>query len=227
MLEIEVGHCYCQRNPLWGRGIARINRQVHSSVLDFERFDTTLIFTSNGLEVQEHQIQPATIFTHTGYEPIDEGLFHKLFAMAKMVKAAACAKLATCHEPIETNEQAPGIEGYMASKHNNDYAVISIMSHDSLLTNYKVERFDFSSGLKQEECELSAQRIIQEQYYPIQESTFVAIKDLWTKTQQEVDTLLRNYHVIDDTPMQSYAEAYARGMKNLLDGVYDVVDVHK
>jgi len=27
--------------------------------------------------------------------------------------------------------------------------------------------------------------------------------------------------------MQTYAEAYAKGMKNLLDGVYDVVDVHK
>ncbi len=225
MLEIEVGHCYCQRNPLWGRGIARINRQVHSSVLDFERFDATLILTTNGLELQEHQIQPATVFAHTGYEPIDEELFHKLFAMTKIVKAAACAKMGQVS--FDMNTQPKDIVEYMAQKNNNGYSIIGIIEKDSILMNYKVEHFDISSGLKHEECQISEDQIMQDGYYPIQESIYLAIKDLWTKTQKEVDCLLRDYHVIDDTPMRHYAEAYARGMKSLLDGVYDVVDVHK
>ncbi len=225
-MEIEVGHCYCQRNPLWGRGIAKINRQVHSSVLDFERFDTTLILTTNGLELQEHQIKPATIFTHTGYEPIEEEVFLKLLTMTKMVKAAAHAQIATYQDLLKC-ESSQAIEEYMANKDDNGYSIIGITAKDPILNNYKIESYDLSKGLKREECLLSEEQIKQKGYHPIYQSTFLAIKSLWTKTQQDVDVLLRNYGIIDDTPMQSYAEAYAKGIKNLLDGVYDVVDVHK
>ena len=150
IMEIEVGHCYIQRNPLWGRAVARVNRQVQSSVLDFERFDATIIKITDGLELIEHQTIPLTIFTNTGYEPVDEQLFLKLLAMARMMRAAAQAKI------------------------------------------------DAEKGsTRQKEC------------------------------AQQIENLLRTYGIIDDTPMQHYADAYAKGMKNLLDGVYDVVDVHK
>ena len=143
-MEIEVGQCYCRRNPLWGRDVVRVNRQVQSSVLDFERFDVTIIKTSEGLELIEHQTLPLTIFANTGYEPIPEELFLKLFAMARMARAASQAK-----------------------------------------------------------------------------------KELSSNIQQQVESLLRDYGIIDDTPPEIFAQQYAQGMKNLLDGVYDVVDVHK
>lgn len=143
-MEIEVGQCYCRRNPLWGRDVVRVNRQVQSSVLDFERFDVTIIKTSEGLELIEHQTLPLTIFANTGYEPVPEELFLKLFAMARMARAASQAK-----------------------------------------------------------------------------------KELSINIQQQVESLLRDYGIIDDTPAEIFAQQYAQGMKNLLDGVYDVVDVHK
>jgi len=142
-MEIEVGQCYCRRNPLWGRDVVRVNRQVQSSVLDFERFDVTTIKTSEGLELIEHQTLPLSIFANTGYEPIPEELFLKLFAMARMARAASQAK-------------------------------------------------SLSLG-----------------------------------AEQQVESLLREYGIIDDTPAETFAQQYAQGMKNLLDGVYDVVDVHK
>ena len=142
-MEIEVGQCYCRRNPLWGRDVVRVNRQVQSSVLDFERFDVTIIKTSEGLELIEHQTLPLTIFANTGYEPVPEELFLKLFAMARMARAASLAK-------------------------------------------------SLSLG-----------------------------------AEQQVESLLREYGIIDDTPSETFAQQYAQGMKNLLDGVYDVVDVHK
>lgn len=142
-MEIEVGQCYCRRNPLWGRDVVRVNRQVQSSVLDFERFDVTTIKTSEGLELIEHQTLPLTIFANTGYEPVPEELFLKLFAMARMAQAASQAK-------------------------------------------------SLSLG-----------------------------------AEQQVESLLREYGIIDDTPSEIFAQQYAQGMKNLLDGVYDVVDVHK
>ena len=142
-MEIEVGQCYCRRNPLWGRDVVRVNRQVQSSVLDFERFDVTTIKTSEGLELIEHQTLPLTIFANTGYEPVPEELFLKLFAMARMARAASQAKS---------------------------------LSHGA---------------------------------------------------EQQVESLLREYGIIDDTPAETFAQQYAQGMKNLLDGVYDMVDVHK
>ena len=142
-MEIEVGQCYCRRNPLWGRDVVRVNRQVQSSVLDFERFDVTTIKTSEGLELIEHQTLPLTIFANTGYEPVPEELFLKLFAMARIARAASQAK-------------------------------------------------SLSLG-----------------------------------AEQQVESLLREYGIIDDTPSEIFAQQYAQGMKNLLDGVYDVVDVHK
>ena len=142
-MEIEVGQCYCRRNPLWGRDVVRVNRQVQSSVLDFERFDVTTIKTSEGLELIEHQTLPLSIFANTGYEPVPEELFLKLFAMARMARAASQAK-------------------------------------------------NLSLG-----------------------------------AEQQVESLLREYGIIDDTPSETFAQQYAQGMKNLLDGVYDVVDVHK
>ena len=142
-MEIEVGQCYCRRNPLWGRDVVRVNRQVQSSVLDFERFDVTIIKTSEGLELIEHQTLPLSIFANTGYEPVPEGLFLKLFAMARMARAASQAK-------------------------------------------------SLSLG-----------------------------------AEQQVESLLREYGIIDDTPAETFAQQYAQDMKNLLDGVYDVVDVHK
>ncbi len=142
-MEIEVGQCYCRRNPLWGRDVVRVNRQVQSSVLDFERFDVTIIKTSEGLELIEHQTLPLTIFVNTGYEPVPEELFLKLFAMARMARAASQAK-------------------------------------------------SLSLG-----------------------------------AEQQVESLLREYGIIDDTPAETFAQQYAQDMKNLLDGVYDVVDVHK
>lgn len=142
-MEIEVGQCYCRRNPLWGRDVVRVNRQVQSSVLDFERFDVTIIKTSEGLELIEHQTLPLTIFANTGYEPVPEELFLKLFAMARMARAASQAK-------------------------------------------------SLSLG-----------------------------------AEQQVESLLREYGIIDDTPAETFAQQYAQDMKNLLDGVYDVVDVHK
>ena len=142
-MEIEVGQCYCRRNPLWGRDVVRVNRQVQSSVLDFERFDVTTIKTSEGLELIEHQTLPLSIFANTGYEPVPEELFLKLFAMARMARAASQAK-------------------------------------------------SLSLG-----------------------------------AEQQVESLLREYGIIDDTPSETFAQQYAQGMKNLLDGVYDVVDVHK
>ena len=142
-MEIEVGQCYCRRNPLWGRDVVRVNRQVQSSVLDFERFDVTMIKTSEGLELIEHQTLPLTIFANTGYEPIPEELFLKLFAMARMARAASQAK-------------------------------------------------SLSLG-----------------------------------AEQQVESLLREYGIIDDTPAETFAQQYAQDMKNLLDGVYDMVDVHK
>jgi hypothetical protein len=142
-MEIEVGQCYCRRNPLWGRDVVRVNRQVQSSVLDFERFDVTIIKTSEGLELIEHQTLPLSIFANTGYEPIPEELFLKLFAMARMARAASQAK-------------------------------------------------SLSLG-----------------------------------AEQQVESLLREYGIIDDTPAETFAQQYAQDMKNLLDGVYDMVDVHK
>lgn len=142
-MEIEVGQCYCRRNPLWGRDVVRVNRQVLSSVLDFERFDVTVIKTSEGLELIEHQTLPLTIFANTGYEPVPEELFLKLLAMARMARAASQAK-------------------------------------------------NLSLG-----------------------------------AEQQIESLLREYGIIDDTPCETFAQQYAQGMKNLLDGVYDVVDVHK
>ena len=142
-MEIEVGQCYCRRNPLWGRDVVRVNRQVQSSVLDFERFDVTTIKTSEGLELIEHQTLPLSIFANTGYEPIPEELFLKLFAMARMARAASQAK-------------------------------------------------SLSLG-----------------------------------AEQQVESLLREYGIIEDTPAETFAQQYAQGMKNLLDGVYDMVDVHK
>ena len=142
-MEIEVGQCYCRRNPLWGRDVVRVNRQVQSSVLDFERFDVTTIKTSEGLELIEHQTLPLSIFANTGYEPIPEELFLKLFAMARMARAASQAK-------------------------------------------------SLSLG-----------------------------------AEQQVESLLREYGIIDDSPAETFAQQYAQDMKNLLDGVYDMVDVHK
>ena len=54
-----------------------------------------------------------------------------------------------------------------------------------------------------------------------------AKKELRSNIQQQVESLLREYGIIDDTPPETFAQQYAQGMKNLLDGVYDVVDVHK
>jgi hypothetical protein len=128
---------------LWGRDVVRVNRQVQSSVLDFERFDVTTIKTSEGLELIEHQTLPLSIFANTGYEPVPEELFLKLFAMARIARAASQAK-------------------------------------------------SLSLG-----------------------------------AEQQVESLLREYGIIDDTPAETFAQQYAQDMKNLLDGVYDVVDVHK
>ena len=146
-MEIEVGQCYCRRNPLWGRDVVRVNRQVQSSVLDFERFDVTIIKTSEGLELIEHQTLPLTIFANTGYEPVPEELFLKLLAMARLSRAASQAN---------------------------------------------------STSLERDQ-----------------------------KEHQQVESLLREYGIIDDTSPEIFAQQYAQGMKNLLDGVYDVVDVHK
>ena len=143
-MEIEVGQCYCRRNPLWGRDVVRVNRQVQSSVLDFERFDVTIIKTSESLELIEHQTLPLTIFANTGYEPVPEELFLKLFAMARLARAASQAQ-----------------------------------------------------------------------------------KKISINTQQQVENLLSDYGIIDDTPAEFFAQQYAQGMKKLLNGVYDVVDVHK
>ena len=123
--------------------MVRVNRQVQSSVLDFERFDVTIIKTSEGLELIEHQTLPLSIFANTGYEPVPEELFLKLFAMARMARAASQAK-------------------------------------------------SLSLG-----------------------------------AEQQVESLLREYGIIDDTPAETFAQQYAQDMKNLLDGVYDMVDVHK
>ena len=155
-MEIEVGQCYCRRNPLWGRDVVRVNRQVQSSVLDFERFDVTTIKTSEGLELIEHQTLPLSIFANTGYEPIPEELFLKLFAMARMARAASQAKSLS----LGGDQQGPSPE-----------------------------------------------------------------RD--PREQEQVEELLREYGIIDDTPAETFAQQYAQGMKNLLDGVYDVVDVHK
>lgn len=146
-MDIEVGQCYCQRNPLWGRNVIKVNRELQSSVLDFERYDVTLIKTADTLELHEHQVLPATVFAHTSYEPIPEELFLKLFAMARLARAAS---------------QANG------------------------------------TSLERDQ-----------------------------KEHQQVESLLRDYGIIDDTPPETFAQQYAQGMKNLLDGVYDVVDVHK
>ena len=146
-MEIEVGQCYCRRNPLWGRDVVRVNRQVQSSVLDFERFDVTIIKTSEGLELIEHQTLPLTIFANTGYESVPEELFLKLLAMARLSRAASQAN---------------------------------------------------STSLERDQ-----------------------------KEHQQVESLLREYGIIDDTSPEVFAQQYAQGMKNLLDGVYDVVDVHK
>ena len=146
-MEIEVGQCYCRRNPLWGRDVVRVNRQVQSSVLDFERFDVTIIKTSEGLELIEHQTLPLTIFANTGYEPVPEELFLKLLAMSRLSRAASQAN---------------------------------------------------STSLERDQ-----------------------------KEHQQVESLLREYGIIDDTSPEVFAQQYAQGMKNLLDGVYDVVDVHK
>ena len=146
-MEIEVGQCYCRRNPLWGRDVVRVNRQVQSSVLDFERFDVTIIKTSEGLELIEHQTLPLTIFANTGYESVPEELFLKLLAMARLSRAASQAN---------------------------------------------------STSLERDQ-----------------------------KEHQQVESLLREYGIIDDTSPEIFAQQYAQGMKNLLDGVYDVVDVHK
>ncbi|MBO4754502.1 MAG: hypothetical protein J5543_07885 [Bacteroidales bacterium] len=162
-MEIEVGQCYCRRNPLWGRDVVRVNRQIQSSVLDFERFDVTIIKTTEGLELLEHQTLPLTIFANTGYEPVPEELFLKLFAMARIARAASQAK---CQMP-ET----------------------------------------YTPSLKRDQQELSPGRGHRE--------------------QERVENLLREYGIIDDTPAEIFAQQYAQGMKNLLDGVYDVVDVHK
>ena len=162
-MEIEVGQCYCRRNPLWGRDVVRVNRQVQSSVLDFERFDVTIIKTTEGLELIEHQTLPLTIFANTGYEPVPEELFLKLFAMARLARAASQAK----SQMPETN--TPSLE------------------HDKQGT---------SPGHD-------------------------------TREQEQVESLLRDYGIIDDTSPEIFAQQYAQGMKNLLDGVYDVVDVHK
>ncbi len=162
-MEIEVGKCYCRRNPLWGRDVVRVNRQVQSSVLDFERFDVTIIKTTEGLELIEHQTLPLTIFANTGYEPVPEELFLKLLAMARMARAASQAKKLS----LERDQQEPSL------------------GHDP------------------REQELSI------------------------NIQQQVESLLRDYGIIDDTPAEIFAQQYAQGMKNLLDGVYDVVDVHK
>lgn len=141
---IEIGQCYCRRNPLWGRDVVKVNRQVKSSVLDFERYDVTLIRTTGGLQLVEHEILPLTVFQHTGFVPVSEQLFLKLHAMARMQRAAQAA------HPSQTPQS-------------------------SLL----------------------------------------------------VETLLRQYGVIDDTPPEVFAQQYAQGTKALLTGVYDVVDVHK
>ena len=146
-MEIEVGQCYCRRNPLWGRDVVRVNRQVQSSVLDFERFDVTIIKTTEGLELIEHQTLPLTIFANTGYEPVPEELFLKLLAMARLSRAASQAN---------------------------------------------------STSLERDQ-----------------------------KEHQQVESLLLEYGIIDDTSPEIFAQQYAHGMKNLLDGVYDVVDVHK
>ena len=146
-MEIEVGQCYCQRNPLWGRNVIRVNRELQSSVLDFERFDVTIIKTSEGLELIEHQTLPLTIFANTGYESVPEELFLKLLAMARLSRAASQAN---------------------------------------------------STSLERDQ-----------------------------KEHQQVESLLREYGIIDDTSPEVFAQQYAQGMKNLLDGVYDVVDVHK
>ena len=146
-MEIEVGQCYCQRNPLWGRNVIRVNRELQSSVLDFERFDVTIIKTSEGLELIEHQTLPLTIFANTGYESVPEELFLKLLAMARLSRAASQAN---------------------------------------------------STSLERDQ-----------------------------KEHQQVESLLREYGIIDDTSPEVFAQQYAQGMMNLLDGVYDVVDVHK
>ena len=155
-MEIEVGQCYCRRNPLWGRDVVRVNRQVQSSVLDFERFDVTTIKTSEGLELIEHQTLPLSIFANTGYEPVPEELFLKLFAMARMARAASQAKKLSLGG--DQQGHSPG--------------------HDP-------------------------------------------------REQEQVEELLREYGIIDDTPAETFAQQYAQDMKNLLDGVYDMVDVHK
>ena len=52
-------------------------------------------------------------------------------------------------------------------------------------------------------------------------------KSLSLGAEQQVESLLREYGIIDDTPAETFAQQYAQDMKNLLDGVYDMVDVHK
>ena len=54
-----------------------------------------------------------------------------------------------------------------------------------------------------------------------------AQKKISINTQQQVENLLSDYGIIDDTPAEFFAQQYAQGMKKLLNGVYDVVDVHK
>ena len=225
MTAIEEGRCYGQKNPMWGRGVMKVNRQVRSSVLDFERFDVSIVHTSAGLELVEHDIQPATIFTHTGYEPVSEELFHKLRAMTSVLRTAAGARLTGDEGSMEKDLRDIG--GIMACRTDRGWLVIRILEADRFLPRYRVDRFTIASGLVREECSLSVKQITLDGYRRIEESVWEALVSLWEKACRETEELLRAHGLIDGTAARQFAEEYSQGMNRLLNGVYDVIDVHK
>lgn len=227
-MELEIGKCFIQRNPMWGRGVARINKRIQSSVLDFERIDATIIFTSAGLEVVEHNIQPDRIFTQTGYESVSQEVFDKLLSMTRMLNVAARAIVAKDADQLCTEPNGlPPIQGCMAAKTDNGYSVIQILEADPFLPKYKVERLTIASGLVGEITQLSVKQIMLDKYHPLPDKTFESLHELLSKTKEEVLHFLTMQQLLGNKTQQEYADEYARSMKNLLDGVYDVIDVHK
>lgn len=234
-MEIEVGHCYGQRNPLWGRGVVKINRQLQNSVLDFERFDASFVFTSAGLEFEEHNTQSANLLQSTGYIPVEEALFDKLRALTRTVNAAARARMtiALGTNPVATDKASPSpipleVGTVAATRTDSGFSLIKVTSFDNFLPKARVEHFTIATGLVREETAYSVKQITLDGYQPVETSLFDAITGLWQTTQRTVDALLHQYGLIQEgDTAEDYAEQYAKGMTSLLNGVYDVVDVHK
>ena len=226
-MDIKPGKCYGQRNPLWGRGVIKVNRQVRSSVLDFERYDVTAVYTTAGIELVEHNIQPATIYTETGYEEVSEELFLKLRAMARMTAASAKAMLKGCDLDTPAPTTSP-IAGVMACRTQQGCSVVRVLEADPLLPSYKVERLTADTGLVYETRQLSVKQLTLDGYRHIPDTVWSNLYALWQKTASAVELLLTAHHMMTgETDGTQLAEDYARGMQRLLGGVYDVVDVHK